>query len=164
MNAEDVLELYKLFQDHGIEIWIDGGWGIDSLLGHQTRWHKDLDIALDDKYKPKLLKLLAERGYKEINLDTRRDWNFVMSDGQREIDIHTFIFDEQGKNIYGTGYPKPALSGTGIINGVSINCIPPEWVVKLHAMATYTPKEKDIQDVNAVCDKFGLEPPENYKK
>jgi len=164
MKAEDVIKIYKLFKKNGIKVWIDGGWGIDALLGKQTRQHKDLDIAIDHKDKPKLRKLLEERGYKDIDRDDTSDWNFVLGDGEREVDVHTFVFDKEGNNVYGTDYPKQSLTGTGTINGESVNCIAPEWVVKFHAQAAYEPKEKDLQDVNAICDKFGLEPPKNYKK
>ena len=164
MKAEDVIKIYKLFKKNGIKVWIDGGWGIDALLGKQTRQHKDLDIAIDHKHKPKLRKLLEERGYKDIERDDTSDWNFVLGDGEREVDVHTFVFDKEGNNVYGTDYPKQSLTGTGTINGESVNCIAPEWVVKFHAQAAYEPKEKDLQDVNAICDKFGLEPPKNYKK
>jgi Aminoglycoside-2''-adenylyltransferase len=44
MTAKDAIELYKLFEQHGIKVWIDGGWGVDALLGHQTRKHDDLDV------------------------------------------------------------------------------------------------------------------------
>lgn len=164
MEAQDVLNLYNLFEKNGITVWIDGGWGVDALLGKQTRPHKDLDIAVNHNDKPKIRKLLEERGYKDIDRDDTSDWNFVLSDGKHEIDVHTFLFDEKGNNIYGTAYPKKSLSGEGTINGQAIKCIPAEWVVKFHAEAKYEPKEKDIQDVNAICDKFGLELPENYKK
>ena len=33
MTAEDVVALYGLLEELGIEIWIDGGWGVDALLG-----------------------------------------------------------------------------------------------------------------------------------
>jgi hypothetical protein len=49
MTAEDALALYDLFRSHGITVWVDGGWGIDALLGRQTRPHSDLDIALASK-------------------------------------------------------------------------------------------------------------------
>lgn len=164
MEAKDVIKLYKLFQENGIEIWIDGGWGIDALLGKQSRPHNDLDIAIDHKDKSKLHKLLEERGYKDIDRDDTRDWNFILGDGKREIDVHTFVFDDKGKNVYGTAYPKESLTGTGKINGGSVKCITPEWVIKFHAEAKYEPKEKDIKDIKAICDKFGIELPENYKK
>ena len=41
MPAETVVELYQLFERNGIEIWIDGGWGVDALLSKQTREHPD---------------------------------------------------------------------------------------------------------------------------
>lgn len=164
IQVDDVIKIYNLLKENGIKVWIDGGWGIDALLGRQTRAHKDLDIAIYHKDKQKLRKLLEERGYKDVERDDTSDWNFVLSDGEREIDVHTFIFDDKGNNIYGTAYPKESLAGIGTINGISVNCIPPEWVVRFHAEAMYTPKEKDIKDVKAICDKFGLEQPENYKK
>lgn len=173
MQAEDVLKLYKLFEENGIEVWIDGGWGIDALLGKQTRPHNDLDIAIDDKDKPRLRKLLEERGYKQslpsddgkdVPRDDRSDWNFVLRDEEREVDVHTFSFDDKGNNVYGTAYPKESLTGKGTINGTTVKCIPPEWVVKFHAEARYEPKEKDIKDIQAICDKSGLKLPENYKK
>lgn len=45
MISEDVLALYTALHELGIQIWIDGGWGVDALLGEQTRPHQDLDIA-----------------------------------------------------------------------------------------------------------------------
>lgn len=164
MQAEDVISLYNLFEQNGINVWIDGGWGIDALLGKQTRPHKDLDIAINHKDKPKLLKLFQERGYKNVPRDDTSDWNFVLGDGDWEVDVHTFIFDDKGNNVYGTAYPKESLTGEGVINGQKVKCIPAEWVVRFHAEAKYEPKEKDIKDVQAVCDKFGLEPPQKYKR
>lgn len=117
MQVEDVIKLYKLFQENGIEVWIDGGWGIDALLGKQTRPHNDLDIAIDHKDKPRLRKLLEEKGYKDVSRDDTSDWNFVLRDGEREVDVHTFIFDDKGNNIYGTAYPKESLKGKGTISG-----------------------------------------------
>jgi hypothetical protein len=32
-TARDVTELYRQLEVLGIEIWIDGGWGVDALLG-----------------------------------------------------------------------------------------------------------------------------------
>jgi lincosamide nucleotidyltransferase A/C/D/E len=37
-------------QAAGLVVWRDGGWGVDALVGRQTRPHQDLDlvIARDD--------------------------------------------------------------------------------------------------------------------
>lgn len=37
MNSADVVDLYAHLTDLGIEVWLDGGWGVDALLGEQTR-------------------------------------------------------------------------------------------------------------------------------
>ena len=46
MNASDVVELLNRLEEHGIDVWLNGGWGVDALLGHQTREHDDLVTRL----------------------------------------------------------------------------------------------------------------------
>jgi lincosamide nucleotidyltransferase A/C/D/E len=50
MTLEDVVEVLAALDAGGIDYWVDGGWGIDALLGRQTREHRDLDLGvrLDD--------------------------------------------------------------------------------------------------------------------
>ena len=33
MKAEDVIGIYTKLEDLGIKVWVDGGWGVDALLG-----------------------------------------------------------------------------------------------------------------------------------
>lgn len=161
MKAEDVIELYKLLEEKGIEVWIDGGWGIDALLEKQTRPHNDLDIAIKHKDTQKLRLLLSRKGFKEKKRDS--EWNFVLYDiDGREIDVHTFTFDDKGNSIEGIAYTEESLTGTGTINGQTVKCISPEYVIKFHVK--YQPKDKDLKDIRAICYKFGIELPENYKK
>ena len=56
MRQQEVIELYNELENLGTKIWIDGGWGVDALLGKQTRTHEDLDIAIEWKDVPKLRK------------------------------------------------------------------------------------------------------------
>ena len=49
MTAQDVIEFVQLLNQNQIEVYIDGGWGVDALLGQQTRTHADLDIAVQHK-------------------------------------------------------------------------------------------------------------------
>lgn len=161
MEEKDVIDLYKLLEEKGIQIWIDGGWGMDALLEKQTRPHKDLDIALEWKDVPKLKELLSKKGYKQIREDNK--WNFVLGDEKgHEIDVHAVFYDDKGNYLDGIRYPKESLSGTGKIEGITVNCIAAKWVINFHG--NYEPKEKDLQDIKALCEKFGLEPPENYKR
>ena len=54
MSSQDVVELYGALERLGIRIWIDGGWGVDALLGKQSRAHQDLDIAIQQRDLAKL--------------------------------------------------------------------------------------------------------------
>ena len=33
ITAVDVIDLYAMSGDLGVEVWFDGGWGVDLLLG-----------------------------------------------------------------------------------------------------------------------------------
>jgi lincosamide nucleotidyltransferase A/C/D/E len=37
LTASDVLEILAWLEAAEVEIWLDGGWGHDALLGEQTR-------------------------------------------------------------------------------------------------------------------------------
>ncbi len=91
MDGGDVVEIVQLLEQNDIEVYIDGGWGIDALLGEQTRKHGDLDIALPHKYVPKLRELLGEKGYEDVRRDNTRDCNFVLGDSKRTSDRCTFL-------------------------------------------------------------------------
>ncbi len=166
MTAPDVLSLYTELEGLGITIWVDGGWGVDALLGEQTRPHKDLDIAIEQKDVPKLCALLQSRGYKEIKLEEAKPWNFVLSDENgREIDFHVVVINDEGNGMYGPRdkgetYPAASLRGTGSILGQAVRCISPEWMVKFHT--GYELKEKDFRDVSALCEKFDLPLPDAF--
>ena len=163
MTSSDVLEFLELTRAHGIEIWIDGGWSVDALLECQTRVHSDLDIALLHQDVPKLRALLEARGFKNVPRDDTRDCNFVLGDDLgRQIDFHSFTFDDTGKIIFGVPYPRESLTGRGLIAGVAVNCISPEWLVKFHT--GYELDIDDYRDVLALCQRFGLELPLEFEK
>lgn len=167
MTSTDVVKFYRELDKSGIEIWIDGGWGIDALLGEQTRPHADLDIFIQEKDVPKLRSLLDLKGYKEIKLEIARPHNFVLGDEiGHEIDVHVIVFDEKGSFSYGPiedgeRYPLATLSGSGVINGEKVKCISPEWMVKFHT--GYKLRESDFRDVSALCKKFNIDLPDEYK-
>lgn len=161
MSAKKVTELYQLFEDNGVEIWIDGGWCVDALLESQTREHADLDIAIDQKHESAMKEILTERGYKVVQTNDKTDWNYVLGDGESLIDVHVFGFDELGNNIYGTKYPKESLSGIGKINDLQVRCINPEWTIQFKSH----PKQNEVDqyDQDLLCRKFGLPKPPIYR-
>lgn len=46
MTAESAVRLLGTLGEHGVDACVGGGWGVDALLGEQTRAHSDLDLWL----------------------------------------------------------------------------------------------------------------------
>ncbi|MDP3772163.1 MAG: nucleotidyltransferase family protein [bacterium] len=161
MTSTDVVDLYAGLEKIGIKIWIDGGWSVDALLGEKTRSHGDLDIAIQYKDLAKFREFLESQGYKEVERDEDKKWNFVLGDDKgHEIDVHAFTFNENGYVIEETEYPDGSLRGIGVIDGHTVRCIDAEHLVRFHTR--HEPKDKDYKDVAALCEKFGIEYPEGY--
>lgn len=162
-TAADVVAFVELLRAHGIEVCLDGGWGVDALLGWQSRTHADLDIALEHRHVPAVRALLDARGYRDVPRDDTRDCNFVMGDEMgRLIDIHTYTFGENGKLTFGLDYPPESLTGSGVVAGVPVRCITPEWLIKFHS--GYELDEGDYRDVRLLCEKFGIPLPDEYAR
>ncbi|GIV99982.1 nucleotidyltransferase domain-containing protein [Roseiflexus sp.] len=161
MKAQDVIEILRVFEHHGIEVHVDGGWAVDALLGQQTRPHADLDIAIQHKDAPLVRALLAAQGFREIPRDDSWECNVVLEDERgRQIDIHSYTFDAAGNHVYGVPYPRESLSGQGGINGYPVQCIAPEWLVRFHT--GYMLDEQDYHDVKLLCEHFGFVMPVEY--
>jgi lincosamide nucleotidyltransferase A/C/D/E len=168
MPADHVIEVHELLTSHEIDIWIDGGWGVDALLGEQTREHGDLDVAIQARDLPKMRALLEERGYNDKGEEHARPWNFILKDQTgHEIDVHAIDLDSAGNGIYGPPengemYPASSLRGMGVIAGRRVQCISAEDMVKFHS--GYELDQNDFHDVLALCKKFGIEIPEEYRQ
>ena len=74
VRAKDAICIYQRPSDNGIQVWLSGGWGIDALLGEQTRPHKDLDVIvlLDDVVR--IRDLLSRDGYDLKELWSENRW------------------------------------------------------------------------------------------
>lgn len=163
MSGGVAVLLLELFEQNAIEVFVDGGWGVDALLGEQTRVHGDLDIACQHKDVRKLRALLEAHGYKDVPHPDTWECNFVLGDDQgHEIDIHTYTFDAHGKHIFGVKYPLDSLTGTGTIQGHPVKCISVEWMVNFHS--GYELDEDDYHDVLALCERFDIALPAEYER
>ena len=161
MTGADVVDIYTQLENNGIKIWVDGGWGVDALMGKQLRDHLDLDIAMEWKDVPRLREFFAAKGYKQVREDSK--WNFVLGDEKgHEVDVHAFIYDENGEVVEGIMYPAASLTGTGTIEGHTVRCISPKFMVGFLAPWIRKHPHKYLQAVSALCEKFGIELPEEY--
>ena len=163
ITSKEVVDLYTSLEKIGVKIWVDGGWSVDALLGKETREHSDLDIAIQYKELPKFREYMESRGYKEIERDDDKKWNFVLRNEKGyEVDVHAFHFDEQGRVIEGIEYPDGSLTGTGSIEGVVVRCIDPKHMVQFLAPWLSKHPHKYAQAISALCEKFSIEYPPEY--
>ena len=63
MLADDVALVVTALAEAGVAAWLDGGWGVDALLGEQTREHDDLDLVMALADAAAALEALASVGY-----------------------------------------------------------------------------------------------------
>jgi lincosamide nucleotidyltransferase A/C/D/E len=144
-------------------VTLDGGWGVDALLGEQTRAHSDVDIVIAYKDVNRLRALLEEQGYTDVPRPDTREVNFVLGDDQGHlVDIHTYTLDRVNHPEQGLDYPLESLNGKGTILGYPVRCIDIENMVQFHS--GYELDENDYHDVKVLCQRFSIELPAEYEK
>jgi len=79
----------------GCRFWIEGGWGIDALVGHQTRPHRDVDIEIDGAFEEEVLAALRDLGY-VIETDWRPNRVELTAQGRGWVDVHPLVIDDDG--------------------------------------------------------------------
>lgn len=165
-DGDDVCGILTLLEVRGIRVWLDGGWAVDACLGSQTRRHSDLDIVIEERDAPAAVVALQDCGYAPVPRDDTRAWNFVLGDDAgHQVDFHVIALDENGRGMYGPpengeSYPAEALTGIGTVNGRTVACITPEWLVSFHT--GYDVDATDWADVSALCERFGIPIPDEY--
>jgi lincosamide nucleotidyltransferase A/C/D/E len=163
MKATDVVDIIQLLTANGIEVYVDGGWCVDALVGRQTREHLDLDVAMPHAYEKLLRALLHERGFAETRRDDSWECNFVLENPEGLLlDVHTYELDENGRNIFGVPYVGADLTGSGTVNGYPLKCICAESTMKFHT--GYPLDENDYHDVLVLSRHFGMPVPGEYKR
>ena len=156
MSEHDVIDFLKNAERIEVEVWIDGGWGVDALVGHQTRPHNDIDIFIQKKDTTEFTKMLKSNGYRETQMDyTTVDHTAWCDDHDRTIDLHLFEFAEAGTLRFENEiYSSHILNGKGLIGGIAVRCLTAEAQILYHQ--SYEQKEKDRHDVLLLCKTFGL--------
>jgi lincosamide nucleotidyltransferase A/C/D/E len=164
MNEDDVIDLLKKAEDIGVNLWIDGGWGVDALVGYQTRPHNDIDIFIQKKDTDIFTKMLNSNAYRETKMEFTTDVHKAFCDScKRIIDLHIFEFTKDGNLRYENEiYPSKVLDGKGKIGRITVHCLTAEAQILYHQ--GYEHKEKDIQDVLLICKTFDFPIPEEYEK
>lgn len=96
MTADDVLEILSLLENARAEFWVDGGWGVDALLGQETRTHDDLDLVVRLGQLDLVRRALTAGGFTVV----LRDWlpaTLALADAAgRSVDLHPVTRSDDG--------------------------------------------------------------------
>ncbi|MDR1619616.1 MAG: aminoglycoside nucleotidyltransferase [Clostridiales bacterium] len=161
MKLNSVVAILRWLNDNDISFWLDGGWGVDALLGRQTREHGDIDILIKGGNAARFIGELACSGYTEKQMDYTTPSHRVWVRGESVVDLHLLEFDAEGDALYeGESYPSWMLGGHGVIGGIDVLCLTPEAQLLFHQ--GYEHDERDEHDVRVLCEAFHLEAPDGY--
>jgi lincosamide nucleotidyltransferase A/C/D/E len=160
MSAERAAVVLRRIEERGVDVWLEGGWGIDALLGCETREHDDLDVIVPLEQLPGLEPALRELGYRHGFGAGPLSFE-VVDDAGRQIDVHPVARRPNGDAVYLMAhgrewiYPAAALTGRGEIAGRPVRCLAPAMALVCHS-AGYALDETHQQDVAALCERYGL--------
>jgi lincosamide nucleotidyltransferase A/C/D/E len=164
MSAGNVLDLLGRLDEHNISYRLDGGWGVDALLGRQTRDHHDLDLVVAVEDVPRIESLLSKHGFAQ---QPDEPGFLVLRDaGGRQVDLHAVRFDSGGNGWQQLGadkwgiYPAADLEATGIVAGRTLPCITP--MLQLRHRLGYDWDENDRHDLALLAERFRIPLPPGF--
>jgi lincosamide nucleotidyltransferase A/C/D/E len=149
MNLGEVLAVLADLAEAGCAVWVAGGWGVDALVGQQTRLHRDLDLAVDARIETMALRILERRGYR-VETDWRPVRVELIAEGRGWVDVHPVVFDATGHGRQadvGGGqfdYPPEAFD-QGALGGVCVPCLSRDQQLLFHT--GYEPRAIDLFDL-----------------
>ncbi len=154
VSAERAASTWSTLEKEGVRSWVIGGWGIDALLGRQTREHHDLDLfVVDEDLRTMLLYLeSSDSGVRYIWSENR--WHdglpsaFVADVAGVEVDVHVVALDGDTVRIlseHAIELPVGALSGSGRIAGQKVACATAEAQLVMHT--GYDLPNKHLRDL-----------------
>lgn len=156
MTLADVMHVLDTVRSLGCRFWLEGGWGVDALLGHQTRPHRDVDLDFDADFEEELLVALAGLGY-AIETDWRPNRVELAAPGARWVDLHPLTVDDDGnarQAALGGGWHvfDKSWFTTGSLDGKPVPCVSVEAQRLFHS--GYALRAVDLLDL-AELDRLG---------
>ena len=148
MDLNEVERVLDRLDEDAIRYWVLGGWGVDALVGRQSRKHRDLDLGIDEAQWDPGLSALAALGY-----TVGTDWwpiRVELSAPHGWADLHPVRFDQSGDGVQagpdGTtfDYPKEHLA-VGLLDGRVVPCVSAAWQLGVHS--GYEPRPQDLHDL-----------------
>ena len=163
VSVTDVKQILRLAMEAEIKVFLDGGWGVDALIGYETRIHNDIDIFVEKKDYHKFIQIIKDNGFYEIKMEYTTTSHTVWEDeNKRIIDLHCFEYTDDDKILYeGNCFPLETFTGRGKVEDIEVSCIEPYSQVMFHL--GYEFDENDMHDVKLLCETFHIEIPDAYR-
>lgn len=149
MQLVEVLTVLAELRSADCRVWIGGGWGVDALVGRQTRAHRDLDLAVKAEDEPATIRVLERRGYR-VETDWRPVRVELTAQEKGWVDLHPVVFDDNGDgrqaDFDGRHFDYPAAAFVdGVLDGVKVPCLSRQQQVRFHT--GYPPRDVDLHDL-----------------
>jgi lincosamide nucleotidyltransferase A/C/D/E len=162
LDISDVLVVLDQLDRAGLVVWLDGGWGVDALLGRHSRPHQDLDLVIDRDDCAVAQEALAGLGFQD-DPTAVPGWPaqlLLVDGGGRRVDLHVVVFDGHGNGWQELGrgaYPADGLTGVGLVGGRQVRCLTPQLQVRHHL--GYPLDATDRLDLGLLAERFGVAVP-----
>jgi lincosamide nucleotidyltransferase A/C/D/E len=160
VQPNEVLTVIAALEEERLRVWIDGGWGVDALLGDVTRPHEDVDLVVELGSLEAVCDCLSSLGF-AVSEDLTPVRMVLSSPDSRRVDLHPVTFDDAGTGWQvgaapdGSDCPYPAHGFTvGRILDVVVPCLSAELQLEHHSC--YTPRDRDRADMARLVARFGL--------
>jgi lincosamide nucleotidyltransferase A/C/D/E len=165
LDTSDVLVVLDQLDRAGLVVWLDGGWGVDALLGRHSRPHQDLDLVIARDDCPVAQGAIAGVGFQpDLTAVPGLPARLVLVDaGSRQVDLHPVVFDGHGNGWQELGggawgaYPAEGLTGVGMVGGRQVRCLTPQLQVRHHL--GYPLGASDRHDLGLLAERFGVAVP-----
>lgn len=163
----DVVELVDVLDAAEVAVWVDGGWGVDALVGEQTRAHADLDLAIPTRQFERARAALEFESFVLVRDDG--PYNVVVGDPAGQlVDLHAFddtttVVGADGVERHGPdglAYEAGGFTGAGYIERRSVRCMSAAFQMRSHT--GYPVDHDDWHDVSHLHRRFDLPIPADY--
>jgi 2''-aminoglycoside nucleotidyltransferase len=122
-QLQAIKEIFTKADEHGLPLWLDGGWSIDALLGKITREHSDIDLGFPGDRRAEYLEIIKEAGF---TVTEEMSYGFLAKRGDVLLDSEACVWVRDHYEAEGVGeYPENACPDetNATLSGVSVRCM-----------------------------------------
>ena len=171
MTSEDVVAVVDALESAAVPFYLAGGWGVDALVGRQSRSHDDLDVVIDeyDRDLPRAIDALQPLGFTLVASYERRAWmpkNTVLEDGSgRSVDLDSLNweilareFGPPGADASGRASFEDRVFAEGTVGTRRVPCLSADVQLLYHSLFDLNAQHQ--HDVNLLREELGASVPD----